>query len=95
MILKFFVNRFNCFDLFEEQAGHAVEAACFFKEVTAQGRGLLKSPRRGGSRREYLPTAEAMPRSTPPSWDASARCPPGNPPSRSAGLRELLLAEFP
>jgi predicted phosphate transport protein (TIGR00153 family) len=38
MILKFFVNRFNFFDLFEEQVGHAVKAACFFKEVTAQER---------------------------------------------------------
>jgi len=36
MILKFFINRFNFFDLFEEQVGHAVEAACFFREVTAQ-----------------------------------------------------------
>jgi predicted phosphate transport protein (TIGR00153 family) len=37
MILRFFVNRFNFFDLFEEQVGHAVEAACFLKEVTAEG----------------------------------------------------------
>jgi predicted phosphate transport protein (TIGR00153 family) len=36
MFLKFFTNRFNFFDLLEEQVGHAVEAACFFKEVTAQ-----------------------------------------------------------
>jgi uncharacterized protein len=38
MILKFFVNRCNFFDLFEEQVGHAVAAACFFREVTARGR---------------------------------------------------------
>jgi predicted phosphate transport protein (TIGR00153 family) len=37
MFLKFFTNRFNFFDLLEEQVGHAVEAACFFSEVTAQG----------------------------------------------------------
>ncbi len=36
MILKFFLNRFNFFDLFEEQVDHAVEAACFFTEVTAR-----------------------------------------------------------
>jgi predicted phosphate transport protein (TIGR00153 family) len=36
MFLKLFTNRFNFFDLLEEQVGHAVEAACFFKEVTAQ-----------------------------------------------------------
>ncbi len=36
MILKFFINRFNFFDLFEEQVGHAVEVACFFREVTAR-----------------------------------------------------------
>jgi predicted phosphate transport protein (TIGR00153 family) len=38
VILKFFLNRCNFFDLLEEQVGHAVEAACFFREVTAQGR---------------------------------------------------------
>jgi uncharacterized protein Yka (UPF0111/DUF47 family) len=38
VISKFFRNRFNFFDLFEEQAGRAVEAACFFREVTAQDR---------------------------------------------------------
>jgi len=38
MILGFFLNRFNFFDLLEEQVGHAVEAACFFQEVTAQDR---------------------------------------------------------
>jgi uncharacterized protein len=37
MIFKFFLNRFNFFDLFEEQVSHAVAAAGFFKEVTAQG----------------------------------------------------------
>jgi uncharacterized protein Yka (UPF0111/DUF47 family) len=36
MFFKFFTNRFDFFDLLEEQAGHAVEAACFFREVTAQ-----------------------------------------------------------
>jgi len=36
MFLKFFTNRFNFFDLLEEQVEHAVEAACFFREVTAQ-----------------------------------------------------------
>jgi hypothetical protein len=36
MIFRFFLNRFNFFDLLEEQVGHAVEAACFFREVTAQ-----------------------------------------------------------
>jgi predicted phosphate transport protein (TIGR00153 family) len=38
MFLKFFTNQFNFFDRFEEQVGHAVEAACFFQEVAAQGR---------------------------------------------------------
>jgi len=38
MILSFFTNRFNFFDLFEEQVSHAVEAARFFKEVVAQDR---------------------------------------------------------
>jgi len=38
VILKFFIHRCNFFDLLEEQIGHAVEAACFFQEVTAQGR---------------------------------------------------------
>ncbi len=37
MILRLFFNRFNFLDLLEEQVGHAVEAACFFGEVTAQG----------------------------------------------------------
>ncbi len=36
MILKFFLNRFDFFDLFEKQVGYAVEAACLFQEVTAQ-----------------------------------------------------------
>jgi predicted phosphate transport protein (TIGR00153 family) len=36
MILRFFTNRVNFFDLFEEQVSHAVEAARFFQEVTAQ-----------------------------------------------------------
>jgi predicted phosphate transport protein (TIGR00153 family) len=36
MILSFFTNRFNFFDLFEEQVSHAVEAARFFKEVVVQ-----------------------------------------------------------
>ncbi len=38
VILKFFLNRFNFFDLLEEQVGHAVEAAAFFREATAQDR---------------------------------------------------------
>ena len=38
MILRFFTNQFNFFNLFEEQVHHALEAACFFKEVVAQGR---------------------------------------------------------
>ncbi len=38
MFLKFFTNQFNFFDRFEEQVGHAVEAARFFTEVAAQDR---------------------------------------------------------
>lgn len=38
MILRFFTNRFNFFDLFEEQVRHAVEASRFFKDVVAQDR---------------------------------------------------------
>ena len=38
MILRFFTNQFNFFNLFEEQVHHALEAACFFKEVVARGR---------------------------------------------------------
>lgn len=38
MILKFFTNQFNFFDLFEEQVRYALEAARFFKEVVAQER---------------------------------------------------------
>jgi len=38
VILRFFTNQFNFFDLFEEQVSHAVEAARFFKEVVAQDR---------------------------------------------------------
>jgi len=38
MLLSFFTNRVDFFALFEEQVGHAVEAACFFTEVAAQGR---------------------------------------------------------
>ncbi|OHB64684.1 MAG: hypothetical protein A2Y76_13115 [Planctomycetes bacterium RBG_13_60_9] len=38
MIFRFFTNQFNFFDRFEEQVGHAVEAARFFKEVVAQDR---------------------------------------------------------
>jgi uncharacterized protein Yka (UPF0111/DUF47 family) len=37
MFLRFFLNRFDFFDLFEEQVGHAVAAARFFQEVTAAG----------------------------------------------------------
>lgn len=36
MILSFFTNRVKFFDLFEEQVGHAVEAARFFREVVVQ-----------------------------------------------------------
>jgi predicted phosphate transport protein (TIGR00153 family) len=38
VILKFFLNRFDFFDLFEKQVGYAVDAACLFREVTAQDR---------------------------------------------------------
>ncbi len=38
MFLRFFTNQFNFFDRFEEQVGHAVEAARFFQEVAAQNR---------------------------------------------------------
>jgi len=35
MFLKFFPHDFNVFDLFEQQVGHAVEAARFFKEAVS------------------------------------------------------------
>jgi len=35
MILGFFIKQYNFFDLSEEQVGHAMEAARFFKEVVA------------------------------------------------------------
>jgi uncharacterized protein len=38
MILRFFTRQFNFFALFDEQVGHAVAAASFFKEVVAQDR---------------------------------------------------------
>jgi predicted phosphate transport protein (TIGR00153 family) len=38
ILLRFFSNQFNFFDLFEEQVSHAVAAACFFSEVAAQDR---------------------------------------------------------
>jgi len=38
MFFRFFINRFDFFDLLEKQVGHAVDAACLFREVTAQGR---------------------------------------------------------
>jgi len=38
MLFRFFPKQFKLFDLFEKQVGYAVEAACFFKEVVAQGR---------------------------------------------------------
>lgn len=37
MILKFLPNEFNFFDLFAEQADHAVEAANLFKELVSKG----------------------------------------------------------
>jgi len=37
MFFKFFPKDVNFFNLFEEQVGHAVEAARFFKEVVSQG----------------------------------------------------------
>ncbi len=37
MFLKFFPSDFNFFNLFEQQVGHAVEAARFFKEVVSHG----------------------------------------------------------
>jgi predicted phosphate transport protein (TIGR00153 family) len=36
MILRFFTKQFNFFDRFDEQVHHAVEAACFFKDVVAR-----------------------------------------------------------
>jgi predicted phosphate transport protein (TIGR00153 family) len=38
VILRFFTRQFNFFDRFEEQVGHAVEAARFFREIVAQDR---------------------------------------------------------
>ena len=38
MLLRVFPRQSKFFDLFDEQVGHAVEAACFLKEVVAQGR---------------------------------------------------------
>ncbi|MFA6187316.1 MAG: DUF47 family protein [Phycisphaerae bacterium] len=38
MFLKFFPKDFNFFNLFEQQVGHAVEAARFFREVVSKGR---------------------------------------------------------
>ena len=37
MVFRFFPKTHNFFDLFEKQVSHAVEAACFFKEVVSQG----------------------------------------------------------
>src|SRR4030042_1542347 len=37
MVFRFFPKTHNFFDLFEKQASHAVEAACFFKEVVSRG----------------------------------------------------------
>ena len=37
MFLKFFPHDFNFFNLFEQQVGHSVEAALFFKEVVSHG----------------------------------------------------------
>jgi len=37
MIFKFLPNEFNFFDMFEKQIGYAVDAAKFFKEITARG----------------------------------------------------------
>jgi uncharacterized protein len=38
MIFSFFKRQFNFFDRFDEQIGHAVDAACFFKEVVTRDR---------------------------------------------------------
>jgi uncharacterized protein len=38
MIFSYFQRKFNFFDRFDEQIGHAVEAACFFKEVVTRNR---------------------------------------------------------
>ncbi len=37
MAFRFFPKTFNFFALFEKQVGHAVEAACLFKEIVAGG----------------------------------------------------------
>ena len=37
MVFRFFPKTHNFFDLFERQVSHAVEAACFFKEVVSRG----------------------------------------------------------
>ena len=37
MVFRFFPKTFNFFDLFEKQVSHAVDAACFFKEVVSRG----------------------------------------------------------
>jgi len=36
MCLRFLIHRFDFFDLLERQVGHAVDAACLFREITAQ-----------------------------------------------------------
>jgi len=37
MAFRFFPKTVNFFELFEKQASHAVDAACFFKEVVSRG----------------------------------------------------------
>lgn len=37
MVFRFFPRTHNFFELFEKQVSHAVEAACFFKEVVSRG----------------------------------------------------------
>ena len=38
MIFSFFKHQFNFFDRFDEQVGHAVDAAAFFTEVVTRNR---------------------------------------------------------
>jgi predicted phosphate transport protein (TIGR00153 family) len=49
MFLRFFPKSHNFFDLFEKQVSHAVEAACFFREVVARGGVSEESLSRMGS----------------------------------------------
>jgi hypothetical protein len=51
MILGFFTRQFNFFDRFEDQIGHAVEAARFFKEVVTRDRVQRRDAEQDGPNR--------------------------------------------